>query len=658
MGNISETQSICSDVSHLLIRQQTPNELASLLADRLGADFAAILDVRNSSRIALWAASRPTDLSVHSVTNLPSAWQDVLQSGCPTQIVGGADSVLGLPEEATTRLIPLRIGSNVFGALVLTSAAIVETNELDQWLSLVISPLLWTRWTHISDTESDAQERQSDFQSIMDGTEAVIYAKRLDGRYLFINRKYEEIFSLKRSEVIGRTDTEIFSQAPELAKRFMDNDRMVVNLGRSVQFEETAPHTDGLHQYVSVKFPLLDIRGNIRGVAGISTDITERVRAEHLVQSIQERDDEILNAVADGVVLLCREGRIEYQNPAAQKMLGIRRSLLNSLTFAELVMSVDGSGRPRHERSLPVSAALHNQHRTVDQEDVFWRGDGTILNVEYSAVPILKDGHVDGVVVTFRDIKLRLERRRDRRDLKAAQAMQRLLYPNSHPKLPGFDIAGAVFPSGAVCGDYYDYVPRDEHRLAIIVADATGHDMAAALLMVNARANFRSELKSGDDLNTILFNVNETLSHELQVGKFVTTFLTELDSRDRSLTYSGAGHSAILLPKEGEAVLLKSSGLMLGLQSELMLSDANRFILQPGDVVLIATDGLTEAQSPEGKLLGSQAVIECIRQMRMGTAHDILNALCELSRSYTGNNWPQDDATLVVIKATGPGDAP
>jgi sigma-B regulation protein RsbU (phosphoserine phosphatase) len=269
-----------------------------------------------------------------------------------------------------------------------------------------------------------------------------------------------------------------------------------------------------------------------------------------------------------------------------------------------------------------------------------------MMPVEYSAAPI-SDG---GAVVTFRDIRLRLERRQQRRDLKAAQAMQGLLYPQSPPRWPGFEIAGAVFPAGDVCGDYYDFIERDDHRLALIVADASGHDLTAALMMVNARANLRSFLKTHHDLETVLHCVNEILSEELQMGKFVTTFLAELDSRDRSMTFLGAGQSALLVPCQGCDVSLKSGGLMLGIQNDLQLSRPETRTLRSGDVVIVSTDGFSETMSPTGRLLGTQRIIEFVQQTRHLPAQQILNGIVNLARDHAAEEWPRDDATLVVVK--------
>jgi len=120
--------------------------------------------------------------------------------------------------------------------------------------------------------------------ALLDNTSAVIYMRDLDGRYMLINREYERLFDVRREDVIGRTDHDLFPA--EIADEFRANDLHAVANGRPVQMEEVAPGEDGPHTYVTVKFPLLDSDGTAYAIAGISTDITGRKRAEEQVQRL------------------------------------------------------------------------------------------------------------------------------------------------------------------------------------------------------------------------------------------------------------------------------------------------------------------------------------------------------------------------------------
>jgi len=131
----------------------------------------------------------------------------------------------------------------------------------------------------------ELQVREQRERAILENTPAVVYLKDIQGRYLYVNQRYSDLFSLDRTSLIGRTDYEIFPA--ELAKRFVDNDRHVLNSRKRITVRETAPHPEGLHTYVSVKFPLLDIEGEVAAVAGISTDITEHLKAQEIQDQLK-----------------------------------------------------------------------------------------------------------------------------------------------------------------------------------------------------------------------------------------------------------------------------------------------------------------------------------------------------------------------------------
>ena len=125
-------------------------------------------------------------------------------------------------------------------------------------------------------------------QAIMDHSPAVIYVKDIEGRYTFINKKYEDIFNVKRGDVADKTDFDIFPK--EIAKTFSDNDKKILQAGHAVEIEEVAPMDDGLHNYISIKFPLFNDMGEIYAVCGISTDITDYKQQEDKLRRTQKMD--------------------------------------------------------------------------------------------------------------------------------------------------------------------------------------------------------------------------------------------------------------------------------------------------------------------------------------------------------------------------------
>lgn len=141
-------------------------------------------------------------------------------------------------------------------------------------------------------------------RSILDNTPSVIYAKDLEGKYLAVNKKYETLFKVTSHDIIGKTDTDMFSS--DIAQAFQANDHTVIEAKEMVTLEEQVPHDDGIHTYISVKFPLYDERNALIGVGGISTDITDRKKYEH---DLKEKVDELekVNKLLIGRELKMRE---------------------------------------------------------------------------------------------------------------------------------------------------------------------------------------------------------------------------------------------------------------------------------------------------------------------------------------------------------------
>ncbi|MCH5374042.1 MAG: PAS domain-containing protein, partial [Planctomycetes bacterium] len=142
----------------------------------------------------------------------------------------------------------------------------------------------------------DSQKR---LREILDNTEAVVYVKDVEGRYQFVNRRFEELFNIRLDVLIGKYDYEIFPKT--MAQDFRRNDVEVIDKGITIQVKEVAPHEDGPHLYLSSKFPLRDHSGQIYGIAGISTDITQMDRKEREVERLKTSLELILNSVSDGI---------------------------------------------------------------------------------------------------------------------------------------------------------------------------------------------------------------------------------------------------------------------------------------------------------------------------------------------------------------------
>src|SRR5262245_644335 len=244
------------------------------------------------------------------------------------------------------------------------------------------------------------------------------------------------------------------------------------------------------------------------------------------------------------------------------------------------------------------------------------------------------------------------ELRQTAEQFRVAREIQQHLFPKAPPHFGPFDIAGASYPAEATGGDYFDFLHLADGSLGVVVADVTGHGLGPALLMAETRAYLRILARNRQDAGEILTRANRMLVEDVGVERFVTLLLARLNSRSRLLTYASAGHpSGYVLDVSGDIkAVLKRTGVPLGVLPNVQYAEAPSVPLSAGDRVLLLTDGLEEALSPENHLFGIQRVLGVVRDRADRTALQTVEALYGAVRDFSQNAPQLDDLTLVVIK--------
>ncbi|HXG52812.1 MAG TPA: PAS domain S-box protein [candidate division Zixibacteria bacterium] len=329
-------------------------------------------------------------------------WNDerALRSGIVRQ-----PAILELGVRATFA-IPIMAGSEVFAVLLF---AMLEPRRESTRQVAIVSSVAAQLGSIIrrKRAEDELHKRETLLRTIVDSSSSVIYLKDAAGKYLDANRQYEQLFHLRPSEIRGKTDHDIFPG--ELADVFRANDVKVLEAGTAMEFEEVVPCDDGLHTFVSSKFPLLDSSGKPYAVCGISTDVTELKKKE---KELEERllqqegfSQSVLNTVQVPVLLLDQEGRLDYANPCFERLSGYRLE--------------EARGKDWFETFLPPGERerFRNAYRTVlagapvvgDTSRIVTR-DGCEREIEWNA-NLLKDknGKLIGVLCSGLDVT---ERRR------------------------------------------------------------------------------------------------------------------------------------------------------------------------------------------------------------------------------------------------------
>jgi sigma-B regulation protein RsbU (phosphoserine phosphatase) len=256
----------------------------------------------------------------------------------------------------------------------------------------------------------------------------------------------------------------------------------------------------------------------------------------------------------------------------------------------------------------------------------------------------------------IRDITQRKQMEQSIRDresqLLAARRIQEHLQPAHPPEIVGLDIAGVSYPADYVAGDYFDYLTLPDGSLGIVIVDVSGHGFASALLAASTHALVRSLADHHTDVGEILSIANSVLQKETEEDRFITLMLGRLDPRGGSFDYASAGHqTGYIFDNSGELkVHLKSTALPLGIFADIDVPLGARISLQQADVVVLLTDGVSEAYSARGEMFGTQRALRVIRDNRGGTAREIIAALHQEIYKHSGSQRPHDDITTVVVK--------
>ena len=233
-------------------------------------------------------------------------------------------------------------------------------------------------------------------------------------------------------------------------------------------------------------------------------------------------------------------------------------------------------------------------------------------------------------------------------ELKRAREIQQMLLPSSLPQLAGVQIAGAWQPAREVGGDYFDVIQLDKDRLGICMGDVAGKGITAALLMANLQASFRAFATTEASPQVVCTKLNKFLCANVASGKFVTFFYAVLDADARTLTYENAGHSpGLLLRSNGTAETLRGGGAVLGALPHWTYQDYTAQ-LQPGDQLLLSTDGITEAENAKLEEFGEERLLAAARA-RDGSALETQRTIMQQVTAFCGGNF-RDDATLLVLR--------
>jgi serine phosphatase RsbU (regulator of sigma subunit) len=241
------------------------------------------------------------------------------------------------------------------------------------------------------------------------------------------------------------------------------------------------------------------------------------------------------------------------------------------------------------------------------------------------------------------------ERERVEQELQVARSIQQASLPKKIPTLEEWQISPLYQPAREVGGDFYDFFALDDGRLGIVVGDATGKGVPAALVMASARSMLRAVAQASNSPGDVLRRVNDPLATDIPPNMFVTCFYAILDPKSGSLRYANAGHDLPYLHRNGEAEELRARGMPLGLMPG-MGYEEKETILEAGESALFYSDGLVEAHDLKGEMFGFPRLRELVAE-HGDEKGQLGEFLLEELYSFVGEGWEQeDDITLLTLR--------
>ncbi|MFN3166709.1 MAG: SpoIIE family protein phosphatase [Phycisphaeraceae bacterium] len=328
-----------------------------------------------------------------------------------------------------------------------------------------------------------------------------------------------------------------------------------------------------------------------------------------------------------------------------------RKALTGEMVYIQDMTTDPRSYYPEDARAAGITSMLSTG--LIYQE----RGIGTIQL--FTEKPRRFSGFEENLVraiaqllaTAIRNAQLDAERRRTRalsRQVELARGVQQRMLPKRSPRIPGVEIAATYVPSQDLGGDFYDFIGLGGST-GIAIGDAVGKGVAASLLMASVRASLRAYAHDLYDLDVVIDRVNRALDRDTLDNEFATLWYGTIDHQRKRLTYCNAGHDPVLLLRGEKVLPLDVGGMVVGIMQDVHYTKSV-VDLEPGDTLLLYSDGVTDAMDPRDRRFGRDRLEQTLRRFAGLTAQQCVDLLLqELERHRAGRD-ANDDVTIVVVK--------
>lgn len=500
--------------------------------------------------------------------------------------------------------------------------------------------------------ENELHIQKTHLQNLFNSAPEAIALHDNNDKIVDVNPEFTNVFGYSREEAIGKPINELVASAELQQEAAMVSNKVIQ--GQRVALETKRKRKDGTLIDVSILgAPIIDDHGRQLGDYAIYRDITERKQAEKELHIQKTYLEKLFNSAPEAIVLHDNNDIVVNVNTEFTRMFGYAREEAIGKPINELVASPELQD---HAAKLSYQV-IHGER--VESDSKRKRKDGTLIDVTILGAPIIDDdGKQMGVYAIYRDITERKKaeeaRIRLQEEMRMARDIQMNLLPKSNPELPGYDIAGKSIPALNVGGDYYDFIRLNAHQLAIGLGDVSGKGLPASLVMTNLQATIRGQTFFYAEAEECLERANKLLYRSTDASMFVSLFYGILDTQRHKLSYANAGQNEPYLFRARQKPLaLLNRGIVLGIKDNASYSK-EEIDLQPGDWLLLYSDGISEAMNEAEEEFGEEKLLEIVERHREDSANALIEKIIAAVNLHTGDGSQHDDMTIILLKRLEP----
>jgi sigma-B regulation protein RsbU (phosphoserine phosphatase) len=504
------------------------------------------------------------------------------------------------------------------------------------------------------------RETEQRYREIIENAHDIIQSTRPDGTLAFVNQAWHDALGYTKDDLLSLNLFDIIH--PDSLPQYREWFAKILAGQRVTEIPAALLAKNGRKIFLEGNVSPRMLDGKVISTHGIFRNVTARKQAEAALWESEKKYRSILESIEDGYYEVDILGNMTFFNDSLCQLLGYPENELRGINYRQLM---------DEEFSRKVFNTFNHVYRTGNPEKALdWqikRKDGTTRWVEGS-VSLISDE--EGLAVGFHGIIRDVTERKSAEEklaryskhlekiiaeLNVAQEVQQNLLPHHPPTDRCFDIAGTSLYCDEIGGDYYDYIrlPWLGSRVyAVVVGDVSGHGVSSALLMAGVRAYLRSRVLLPGSVAEIITDVNRLVSADtLETGQFMTLFFLVFDTQTGLITWVRAGHHPAFFysPFAGCCGELGGESLPLGVTGDWEYK-AYRARAKPGEIFILTTDGVWEAQNGKGEMFGKKRFKKIIAEKASLGAEGILESIIAAVATFRGDAPQNDDITLVVIK--------